>query len=431
MSNSPTKCAVIALAIFAAIPAGAQTPMQRYAAHDSAASAARKAHDWSEYQKHVVVLDSILGGHPNVQIVSARIASHLGDTATAYSRLRVFAAMGLQRNIEADSDLVALKSSPTWKAINDRLASNGNTIGAPTPAFAMPDSDFVAEDIAWDPIGKRWLVTGIRRSVIVAVDRDGKQQTFSTGPDKGYGYLALAVDSARGVIWATAEAIPLALGFDTTMAGRASIFRYDLRSGQQLARYDMTEGERHGAGDIAVGENGDLFIADAADRSLHVIRSGSDRIDVFIPRGEFFSPQGPAVAKDGKHLYLADYGRGIARIDRSTGGVEWVSHPENVALNGIDGLTAVDSRTLIGVQNGTNPNRVIRISLDDSGKSVSQIEVIAQNKETIREPTHGVLVGRHFYFIGNGGYGSFDDKGNLAAGERAIAPVILKLSNVR
>jgi hypothetical protein len=83
------------------------------------------------------------------------------------------------------------------------------------------------------------------------------------------------------------------------------------------------------------------------------------------------------------------------------------------------------------VQNGTNPNRVIRISLDDSGKSVSQIEVIAQNKETIREPTHGVLVGRHFYFIGNGGYGSFDDKGNLAAGERAIAPVILKLSNVR
>ena len=431
MSNSPTKRTLVALAILFAIPAGAQTPMQRYATHDSAASAARKARDWSEYQRHVVVLDSILGGHPNVQIVNARIASHMGDTATAYSKLRVFAAMGLQRNIEADSELVALKSSATWKAINDALASNSRVVGVTTPAFAMPDSDFVAEDIAWDPIAKRWLVTGIRRSVIVAVDRSGKQQTFSHGPDKGYGYLALAVDSARGVLWATAEAIPLALGFDTTMAGRASVFRYDLKSGRQLARYDMPQGERHGAGDIAVAENGDLFIADAADRSLHVIRSGSSKIESFIPRGEFFSPQGPAISKNGKHLYLADYVRGIARIDRASGTVEWVSHPENVALNGIDGLTVVDARTLLGVQNGTNPNRVIRISLDEPGRSVSKVEVLAQNKENIREPTHGVLVGRDFYFIGNGGYGSFDDKGNPAAGERAIAPVILKLSNVR
>ena len=431
MLNSPTKVAIVALAIAFSFPAGAQTTMQRYAAHDSAAAAARKARDWLTYQKHVVVLDSILGGHPNVQIVSARIAAHLGDTAAAYSYLRDFASMGLQRNIEADSDLVALKTSASWKSINDRIASNTRVIGEPTRAFAMPDSDFVAEDITWDPVGKRWLVTGIRRSVIVAVDRDGKQHTIATGPDNGYGYLALAVDSARGVLWASMEAIPLALGFDTTMAGRAALIRHDLSSGKQLARYDMKSGERHGAGDIAVAENGDLFIADATEQSLYVIRNGSDRIQPLVSTGEFFSPQGPAVARDGKHIYLADYGRGIARIDRATGEVKWVAHPRDVALNGIDGLTVVDSRTLLGVQNGTNPNRVIRISLDPSGMSVLKVDVIAQNKETIREPTHGVLVGRDYFFIGNGGYGAFDEKGNLRAGERAIAPVILKLPNVR
>lgn len=427
----PTIASIIALAMISVPVDGQTSTMQRYAKHDSAAAAARKARDWGEYQKHVIVLDSILGGHPNVQIVSARIASHLGDTATAYSRLRDFASMGLQRNIEADSDLVALKSSPTWKAINDRIASNGAVIGSPVPAFTMPDSDFVAEDITWDPMGSRWLVTGIRRSVIIAVDPNGNQKTIATGPDKGHGYLALAVDSARGVLWATTEAIPLALGFDTTMAGRASVFRYDLKSGKQLARYDMPAGEKHGAGDIAVAENGDLFIADAADRSVYVLRNGSANLDVLVPRGELFSPQGPAIAKDGKHLYLADYGRGIARVDRATGGVTWVSHPRDVALNGIDGLTALDSRTLIGVQNGTNPNRVIRISLDPSGANINKVEVIAQNKEIIREPTHGVLVGRDYYFIGNGGFGAFDDNGNLRTGERAIAPVIMKLSSVR
>lgn len=431
MPNVPTKIVIVALALVSSVTAGAQTTMQRYAAHDSAAAAARKSRDWREYQKHVVVLDSILGGHPNVQIVSARIASHLGDTASAYSRLRDFAAMGLQRNLEADSDLVALKSSASWKSITDRIAANGVTIGSPAAAFTMPDSDFVAEDITWDPIAKRFLVTGIRRSVILAIERDGKQHVVATGPDKGHGYLAVAVDSARAVMWATTEAIPLALGFDSTMAGRASVFRYDLKSGRQLARYDLPAGEQHGAGDIAVAENGDLFIADAADRSLHVLRNGSDKLAVLVPRGELFSPQGPAIAKDGKHIYLADYGRGIARIDRSSGAVQWLTHPGDAALNGIDGLTALDARTLIGVQNGTNPNRVIRISLDPSGTAIMKVDVIAQNKETIREPTHGVLAGRDFYFIGNGGFGAFDDKGNLRPGERAVAPVILRIPDIR
>ena len=431
MSHSPTRISIGALFIALALPAAAQSTMQRYAAHDSAAAAARKARDWTEYQKHIIVLDSILGGHPNVQIVSARIASHLGDTATAYARLRDFASMGLQRNLEADSDLVALKGTESWKSINDRITGNGSNAGAFVPAFTMADSDFVAEDIAWDPVSKRWLVTGIRRSVIVAVDRNGKQSTIAAGPDKGHGYLALAVDSASGTLWATTEAIPLALGFDTTMAGRASVFRYDLKSGKQLARYDMPANEQHGAGDIAVAENGDLFIADATDRSLHVLRKGSDRLSALVPKGEFFSPQGPAIARDGRHLYLADYGRGIARIDRATGAVEWLHHPRDVALNGIDGLTALDNRTLIGVQNGTNPNRVIRISLDSAGTSITKVDVIAQNKDVIREPTHGVVVGNDFYFIGNGGFGAFDDKGNLRSGERAIAPVIQRLPNIR
>ncbi|HEX6573491.1 MAG TPA: hypothetical protein VF042_00855, partial [Gemmatimonadaceae bacterium] len=411
MPNASAKIATIVALMFAcSLDLSAQTTMQRYATHDSAAAAARKARDWPEYSRHVLVLDSILGGHPNVQIVGARIAAHLGDTASAYARLRDFAAMGLDRNIEADSELVTLKGTPAWKSISARIASNTAVIGSPVAAFTMPDSDFVAEDITWDPIGSRWLVTGIRRSVIVAVGRDGAHRTIATGPDKGRGYLALAVDSAHGVLWATTEAIPLALGFDTTMAGRSSVFRYDLKSGKLLQRYDMPAGENHGAGDIAVAENGDLFIADAADRALYVIRNGGT-LQQLVAKGEFFSPQGPAIARDGRHLYLADYGRGIAKIERNTGAVTWLNHPRDVALNGIDGLTVLDAQTLIGVQNGTNPNRVIRISLDPSGSTITRVTVIAQNKSTIREPTHGVLVGRDYYFIANGGFGAFDDNG--------------------
>jgi len=419
----------LASAIFSEI-VSAQTTLQLYAHHDSAAAAARRAGNWTAYGAEIPFLDSILNGHPNVRIVRARIGAHLGDTASAYASLRDFAAMGMRRRIEADTDLVALRGTRSWNALMERIAVNGATVGHFTPAFAMPDSDFVAEDITWDPTGKRWLVSGIRRSVIVSVDRLGRQETLVRGADKGWGFLALAVDSARNTLWATAEAIPLALGFDSTLAGKAAVFRYDLRDGSMLERYDLPSSERHGAGDIAVAENGDLFVADAADGALFVIRKAG-KLEVLVSKGELMSPQGPAVSADGRHLYLADYARGIARIDRANGKLDWLRHFRDMALNGIDGLSIAGPHTLIGVQNGTNPNRLVRITLDDSGLNVTRVESIAQDESAIKEPTHGVFVGRDYYFIANGGYGAFGDDGKLRSGERAVAPVVAKIANLR
>ena len=421
---------LLAIALILPATSAAQTALRLYAHHDSAAAAARRAGNWEAYGSEIPLLDSILNGHPNVRIVRARISAHLGDTAAAYASLRDFVAMGLKRRIETDTDLVALRGTPSWNALLEKLSTNGASIGSFAAAFTMPDSDFVAEDITFDPIGKRWLVSGIRRSVILSVDAKGSQRIFVKGGDKGWGFLALAVDSAKNTLWATAEAIPLAIGFDSTLAGRAAVLRYDLTKGTLLQRYDLPGSERHGAGDIAVAENGDLFIADTGDGALLVIRNGSG-IQTLVPKGELMSPQGPAIAADGKHIYLADYARGIARIDRSTGKIEWLKHSRNVALNGLDGLSAANATTLIGVQNGTNPNRVIRISLDNSGTTVTKVESIAQNEESIKEPTHGVFVGRDYYFIANGGYGAFGDDGKLRAGERAIAPVIARIVNLR
>jgi sugar lactone lactonase YvrE len=409
---------------------GAQTTVDLYRKQDSAAAAARKAGDWNAYRDRVLYLDSILNGHPNVRVVKARIYAHLGDTASAYSSLRDLAAMGLVRKIDADTDLVTLRGTPQWNEIIERLASNAAPAGSFAPAFSMPDSDFIAEDVTWDPAGSRWFVSGIRRSVIVAVDHSGHTTLFAQGNDTGRGFLALAVDSVRNVLWATTEAIPQAIGFDTTIAGHASLFKYELKTGKLLQRYDMPATEAHGAGDIAVAENGDLYIADTGTGSIYVIRHGG-ALEQLVKPGEFMSPQGPAVARDGKHFYISDYARGIARVDRATGTVEWVRHDPTIAINGIDGISVLDARTLIAVQNGTNPNRVIRIALDPSGLRAVKVDVLAQNDSKIHEPTHGVLVGRDYYFIANGGYGAFGDDGKLRAGERAIAPVVMKISNVR
>lgn len=429
-ADATTSAAHAQSANVSSAPAPTMTTMQRYAHHDSIAAASRKAQDWGAYRDQIVILDSILNGHPNIRVVNARIHAHLGDTATAYASLRDFAGMGLVRPLEADTDLVALRGTPAWDAIIARVKTNASTVGKTRSAFTLPDSEFVAEDIAYDPLGRKFFVTSVRRSTIVAVTPDGSISTFARGIAPGWGMLAVAVDRPRNILWASAEAVPLATGYDSAQQGRSTVLRYDLTTGSLLERYDLPDGAPHQAGDITVAPNGDVIVADGRSGAVYVIPRGG-KLELLIPPGELRSPQGPAIDGDSKSFYLADYARGIARVDRATGRIEWLAHSKDVALNGIDGLTMSGPRTLIAVQNGTNPNRLLKVELDATGTSVTGVSVVAQNTESITEPTHGTFVGSDYYFIANGGYSSFDDDGKLRKGVRATPPVVMRLDKLR
>jgi hypothetical protein len=69
-----------------------------------------------------------------------------------------------------------------------------------------------------------------------------------------------------------------------------------------------------------------------------------------------------------------------------------------VTLLGIDGLYYHKS-TLIGGQNGVNPQRVIRLTLSKDVNRFDRFETLEANNPAFDEPTLGVLVKHDFYFI--------------------------------
>lgn len=93
---------------------------------------------------------------------------------------------------------------------------------------------------------------------------------------------------------------------------------------------------------------------------------------------------------------------------------------------GIDGLYAYKD-SLIAVQNGVNPQRVIRLSLNKDLTRFVSFETIEANNPEFDEPTLGVLVKNDFYFIANSQWGSIDDAGHLAPEEKLKDPVVLKV----
>jgi hypothetical protein len=111
-------------------------------------------------------------------------------------------------------------------------------------------------------------------------------------------------------------------------------------------------------------------------------------------------------------------------IDLGTGKIDYMLHPENIAVTGLDGLyLAGDS--LLAVQNGTEPERIMRYRLNPEQTEIIGQEVIEQGPR-IGDPTHLVVVDGIAYVSTNVGWGNIDDHGNLKAGEHFSAPVLMR-----
>ena len=97
----------------------------------------------------------------------------------------------------------------------------------------------------------------------------------------------------------------------------------------------------------------------------------------------------------------------------------------NVALIGIDGLYLHQGK-LIAIQNGTNPNRVISLSMNPAATEITGFTTLEANHPNFDEPSMGVFIGQDLYYVANTQWGLVNEKAELNT-EKLQNPVILRL----
>ena len=370
--------------------------------HNRAGALAFRARDWPAYRYHLLRLDTLLRGLPLIQLRLASVEARLGQPEAALRRLERYAAMGVTADLDADSALAPLRALPAWAPVAERIARNAEPVRRGDTVFVLPSRDMLAEDIAYDPRSERFFVSSMRERRILAVDRTGRAQDFVASGQGGlWAAVDLGVDVRRRLLWVSTDAIAFQVGYDSADAGRAALVAYDLGTGRQVRRIDAPRDTTHFLADLAVAPTGEVYVSDNTTQAVYVVRPGADSLEVLVPGGVLANAQNPAVSPDGRRLFIADYLLGIAVVDLASRRVTWLPQPPDIATNGVDGLY-VTGRSLIGVQNGTAPERIVRFPVDEGFTRILGWEVLEQNPQ-LDEPTHGVVVGDWFYFIANSG----------------------------
>ncbi|MDQ8166114.1 MAG: hypothetical protein P3A28_10220 [Gemmatimonadota bacterium] len=437
--KSPYKAEIVVTLVLATT-LGAQSPTPPtnatgYPAADSATSAraawrrATSAMQVGDIATARAEADRAVNAWPTQEVFlwgRVVLAARAGDTSGVVSALDAYADIGIGRDFGNEPSIKAFMNSPQLQASRARHTANRAPLARSTVRATLPDSTFWPEGMDHDPRTGAFYVTSLRHRTI-AEWRDGTtRELIARGRSDLGAILAVRVDTARGLLWATTSGIPQQANFTPADTAIVALLRIRIADGSIERRWDLpvASGGRV-PGDVAIGPRGDVYISDSQHPELYRLAPGSDSL-IPIRHPLFRSLQGIAPTPDPNILYVADYSHGILRVDFARQTVTRVGDAPRSTSLGIDGLTW-HRGALIAIQNGVAPARVMQYSLDAAGTHFTRAEVLDRNSAIADEPTIGTLVGDAFVYVANSQWEKYDAAGRPRPNATLTRPVLLSL----
>jgi hypothetical protein len=379
---------------------------------------------------------------PHYLLLVASVEAHMGHKAEAIQWLQRFAATGLTADISKNENMKTLLDEEAGRKVAAQMQENSKPVAKAELVCSLPQADTMPEDIAYvKSSGLRsmpsFIVSSIQHHSLYRVSLPkpgGKECAMQELPlpvdAKRWPTMAVSFDPTRKALWVTASAMPGFSGFPKEDSGKAQLLEVDTTSGKVLHRYDPAVNGPAVLGDMSVTADGTVYVTDSVGGGVYRLHGDLETAKLEKIADGLFSPQTPVLAQDGKRLFVADYTMGVAVIDLPAAGatakVSYLPHPENVAVVALDGLY-LDGDSLVGIQNGTEPLRIMRLNLNHSQTEITGAEVIEQASERMGDPTHAVLVNGWFYVSANVGWSKVDDDtGQLKDGAAFTPPVLLR-----
>ncbi|WP_439571240.1 hypothetical protein [Sphingomonas sp.] len=257
---------------------------------------------------------------------------------------------------------------------------------APTTIYSAPPQHRLVEGVATD--GQTiWLSSVLDRTILIC--RAGADASMAM-PAGTLHPMGLAWDARRNWLWIATDCPDLP-GVAKCESG--ALVAVD-RKGRLKAK--VSPGPGFHPGDVSTA-NGEVFVSDGLNGAVY--RPRGRQLDPLIAPGVARSAQGTALTADGRHLVVADYGRGIATVDLKTKARTLLPMAGDKPLRGLDGLVRVGEE-YYAIHNGSSPGSLVRFRINGA-----QIDVaVVQRGAPLADPTQLVRDGNRLLIVADAGW---------------------------
>jgi hypothetical protein len=291
-------------------------------------------------------------------------------------------------------------------------------------AFVIHDRSLHLECIAAGKAKGEFYLGSIHKRKIIKVNSNGEFTDFATSGSNGLtSVFGIKVDASKNILWACSSPMEETEGFDSTLT--SAVFKYDLRSGKLIRKYEPEQPSGHIFGDLTLSPDGGVYVSDSKMNHIYKVNETTGKLEDFFSFHEFWNLQGISFSTKGDFLFIADYIKGIFRLELKNKSLKFLPAPEGISMKGIDGLVFHDNQ-LITIQNAIVPMRVTRFGLDKGLDNISSFEIIDRGHPAFNEPTIGCISQNEFYYIANSLWSGYTDDHKLKSEEALQDVVVLK-----
>jgi WD40 repeat protein len=261
-------------------------------------------------------------------------------------------------------------------------------------AFTVKEKGLIPEGIAYDPVAKDFYLSSIHKRKVVRVSPKGEVTDFVTSGSYGMLQSLGMKVSDDGMLWVcnnSAEEDSIKI---------ANVHVLDLKTGKLVRKISLSDGKPHLFNDLVFHPDGFAYVSDSDAGSVHRINRKTLVLEEFVSIRAGSYPNGIALSPDEKKLVVSTgSGMGIVSIDLASKEIKSIAH-EKFFILGADGLYRYKN-ALIGVQNVTYPEAVLRYNVSEDFSSIQSITTLVSHHPDFDSPTTGVIVGDYFYVIAN------------------------------
>ena len=379
-------------------------------------------------------LDRRIALRPHIglyQLDKAATLAREDRKSEAYTVLIELQNAGYGYDLHDDPRFAKIATTEVWNYILENFDTNRAPFGSGSLEYTLPREDLLLESLAWDSSREKLLVGSAREGKVYIVAADGTIKPLATADAENgmWSVFDMAVDAQRGVLWVASTAVPHYKNYDAEKdLGRAGIFKFDLKTGKFIKHFlspPMEAGQPFFLSSITLGKDGEVYAADGVNRAIYQVRDDQFRRILHMPMLTSISAM--TVSGDGSKLYLADPQLGLLGVELATLKPFDVRVPPKLTLEGI-GALAWYGNSLIAVQSGMEPRRVMRFELSSDGGTIAKIQPLEANNADFGKPGLITMNGPMIYLVANDQKDNYDRFGLLRSKDKLESTRIVRIN---
>ncbi|MGZ5084113.1 MAG: hypothetical protein ACXWGU_02520 [Usitatibacter sp.] len=354
---------------------------------------------------------------PGLHFYLARFHAQLGDARAATAELEKVDKLGDGFLPARELGFEKVWDDPKFQEARARMEARLPRLDYAPTAIEIEDRGVIPEGLAYDAPSHSFFMGSIAEGRILRIDADASVREFAGRLDP---ILGIAIDSPRRILYAVSTS---SLTEEGRKSRRNAILAYDVDNGRLLRRVDVPGAVQ--LNDVTVARGGRVFTTDSGAGGVYEIpREGEAR--GVVAAGQLPGANGLAASPDASRLYVA-HNTGIAVVNLATGEAKRLANPTRENISAIDGLYQWQGE-LVGVENVTNPGRVVLITLSHDGESVERVRtLLSHHHNRLDEPTTGAVKDSDFYLLAATGVSRFNAKGTIDNPGTVPKPTVVRV----